>query len=141
MIRRQPRSTRTDTLFPDTTRFRSIAEYLLDSLKVQVDARLAAGKRRPGLAVVLVGPDPASQSYVRNKRRAAQKVGIQAFDHDFPDGASEADLPALIDRLNAEPAVHGILVKPPLHSNPHATPRLPRIHPLHDADSSQPRHA
>src|SRR3546814_1246518 len=52
---------------------KGIAEDLLDSLKVQVDARLAAGKRRPGLAVVLVGADPASQSYVRNKRRAAQK--------------------------------------------------------------------
>src|SRR3546814_12715357 len=108
MIRRQPRSTRTDTLFPDTTRFRSIAEYLLDSLKVQVDARLAAGKQRPGLAVVLVGADPASQFYVRNKRRAAQKVGIQAFEHDFPDGASEAALLALIDRLNAHPAWTGI---------------------------------
>ncbi|MDN5781995.1 MAG: bifunctional methylenetetrahydrofolate dehydrogenase/methenyltetrahydrofolate cyclohydrolase, partial [Luteimonas sp.] len=58
---------------------KGIAEDLLDSLKAQVDARLAAGRRRPGLAVVLVGADPASQSYVRNKRRAAQKVGIQAF--------------------------------------------------------------
>ena len=54
-----------------------IAEDLLDSLKLQVDTRVAAGKRRPGLAVVLVGGDPASQSYVRNKRRAAQKVGIR----------------------------------------------------------------
>src|SRR3546814_9782198 len=62
--------------------------------------------RRPGVAVVRGGADPASQSYVRNKRRAAQKVGIQAFDHDFPDGASEAELLALIDRLNAEPDAH-----------------------------------
>src|SRR3546814_1090752 len=102
---------------------KGIAEDLLDSLKVQVDARLAAGKRRPGLAVVLVGADPASQSYVRNKRRAAQKVGIQAFDHDFPDGASEAELLALIDHLNADPAVHGILVQLPLPGIPDA-PRL-----------------
>src|SRR3546814_2899912 len=77
---------------------KGIAEDLLDSLKVQVDARLAAGKRRPGLAVVLVGAATASQSYVRNKRRAAQQVGIQDFDHDFPDGASEAELLALIDQ-------------------------------------------
>ena len=91
-----------------------IADSLLDDLKAQVDARLAAGKRRPGLAVVLVGSDPASQSYVRNKRRAAQKVGIQSFDYDLPAGTGEADLLALIDRLNADPAVHGILVQLPL---------------------------
>ena len=63
-----------------------IADDLLHNLKAQVDARDAAGKSRPGLAVVLVGNDPASQSYVRNKRRAAEKVGIQAFDHDLPAG-------------------------------------------------------
>src|SRR3546814_14639827 len=82
---------------------KGIAEDLLDSLKVQVDARLAAGKRRPGLAVVLVGADPASQSYVRNQRRAEQKVGIQVFDHDYPDGASQCELLAHNDSLNAEP--------------------------------------
>src|SRR3546814_17767488 len=69
---------------------KGIAEDLLDSLKVQVDARLAAGKRRPGLAVVLVGADPASHSYVRHKRREAQKFGIQAFAPQFPDAASRA---------------------------------------------------
>ena len=74
-----------------------IADALLDDLKAQVDARVAAGLPRPGLAVVLVGGDPASQSYVRNKRRAAQKVGIAAFDHDLPAGIGEAELLALID--------------------------------------------
>ena len=59
---------------------RRIAENLLDELKVRVDARVAAGMNRPGLAVVLVGGDPASAVYVRNKRRAAEKVGIQAHD-------------------------------------------------------------
>src|SRR3546814_5279078 len=117
---------------------KGIAEDLLDSLKVQVDARLAAGKRRPGLAVVLVGADPASQSYVRNKRRAAQKVGIQAFDHDFPDGASEAELLALIDRLNADPAVHGILVQLPLPGIPDATRLIHRIDPRKDVDGFHP---
>ena len=117
---------------------KGIAEHLLDTLKARVDARLAAGKRRPGLAVVLVGGDPASQSYVRNKRRAAQKVGIQAFDHDFPDGASEAELLALIDRLNADPAVHGILVQLPLPGIPDATRLIHRIDPGKDVDGFHP---
>ncbi|MFP3786627.1 tetrahydrofolate dehydrogenase/cyclohydrolase catalytic domain-containing protein, partial [Burkholderia sp. SIMBA_024] len=69
-----------------------IAEDLLDELKTRVDARVAAGQARPGLAVVLVGGDPASSVYVRNKRRAAEKVGIEAFDFDLPTGTSEAQL-------------------------------------------------
>lgn len=93
---------------------RRIAEDLLDELKARVDARLAAGQPRPGLAVVLVGGDPASAVYVRNKRRAAEKVGIEAFDYDLPAGTSEAELLALIDRLNADPKIHGILVQLPL---------------------------
>ena len=71
---------------------RRIAENLLDELKARVDARLAAGGDRPGLAVVLVGGDPASTVYVRNKRRAAEKVGIHAYDYDLPAGTSEAQL-------------------------------------------------
>ncbi len=71
---------------------RRVSEDLLDELKVRVDARLAAGKARPGLAVVLVGSDPASAVYVRNKRRAAEKVGIEAFDYDLPAGTSEAEI-------------------------------------------------
>jgi len=117
---------------------KGIAEDLLDSLKVQVEARVAAGRRPPGLAVVLVGDDPASHSYVRNKRRAAQKVGIRAFDHDFPDGASEADLLALIDRLNADPDVHGILVQLPLPGIPDATRLIHRIDPRKDVDGFHP---
>jgi len=88
--------------------------------------------------VVLVGDDPASHAYVRNKRRAAQKVGIRAFDHDFPDGASEAELLALIDRLNADPEVHGILVQLPLPGIPDATRLIHRIDPRKDVDGFHP---
>src|ERR1044072_1740147 len=87
---------------------RRIAENLLDELKAKVDARVAARPPPPGVAVVLVGGDPASTVYVRNKRRAAEKVGIEAFDHDLPAGTREAELLALTDRLNADPAIHGI---------------------------------
>ncbi|MGG6461455.1 bifunctional methylenetetrahydrofolate dehydrogenase/methenyltetrahydrofolate cyclohydrolase FolD [Solilutibacter silvestris] len=115
-----------------------IADTLLDELKLQVDARVAAGKSRPGLAVVLVGGDPASQSYVRNKRRAAAKVGIQAFDYDLPEGTTEAELLALIDTLNADPQVHGILVQLPLPGIPDATHLIERIRPDKDVDGFHP---
>jgi len=115
-----------------------IAEDLLDNLKARVDARVAAGKSRPGLAVVLVGRDPASAVYVRNKRRAAEKVGIRAIDHDLPDGTSDAELLALIDRLNADPAVHGILVQLPLPDRRDATSLINRIDPDKDVDGFHP---
>jgi len=115
-----------------------IADDLLDALKGQVDARVAEGKARPGLAVVLVGSDPASQSYVRNKRRAADKVGIQAFDHDLPAGTTESELLVLIDALNADAAVHGILVQLPLPGIPDATRLIHRIDPRKDVDGFHP---
>ena len=117
---------------------RRIAEELLDDLKLRVDARIAAGRSRPGLAVVLVGGDPASTVYVRNKRRAAEKVGIEAFDHDLPAGTSENELLALIDRLNADPKVHGILVQLPLPGIPDASRLIHRIDPRKDVDGFHP---
>ena len=115
-----------------------IADDLLERLRLQVDARVSGGKARPGLAVVLVGQDPASQSYVRNKRRAADKVGITAFDFDLPAGTTEAELLALIDRLNADPQVHGILVQLPLPGIPDASRLIHRIDPRKDVDGFHP---
>ena len=115
-----------------------IADTLLLTLKAQVDARLAVGKTRPGLAVVLVGSDPASQSYVRNKKRAAEKVGIRAFDYDLPAGTSEAELLVLIDQLNANPDVHGILIQLPLPGIHDASALIERIHPDKDVDGFHP---
>ena len=117
---------------------KGIADQLLDSLRVRVEARVAAGHEPPGLAVVLVGDNPASRSYVRNKRRAAGIVGIRAFDHDLPEGTTEAELLALIDRLNADPKVHGILVQLPLPGIPDATRLIHRIDPRKDVDGFHP---
>lgn len=117
---------------------KGIADQLLDSLRVRVEARVSAGHGPPGLAVVLVGDNPASRSYVRNKRRAAGIVGIRAFDHDLPEGTTEAELLALIDRLNADPAVHGILVQLPLPGIPDATRLIHRIDPRKDVDGFHP---
>ena len=116
-----------------------IADELLETLRARVDARLAEGKSRPGLAVVLVGSDPASQSYVRNKRRAADKVGIQAFDYDLPTGTTEAELLALIDQLNDDPRVHGILIQLPLPGIQDASALIERIHPDKDVDGFHPQ--
>ncbi len=115
-----------------------IADALLDQLRLRVDARVAAGLPRPGLAVVLVGNDPASQAYVRNKRRAAEKVGIRSFDFDLPAGTTEAELLDLIDRLNADPEVHGILVQLPLPGIPDASRLIHRIDPRKDVDGFHP---
>jgi len=118
---------------------RRIAENLLDELKAKVQARAAAGRARPGLAVVLVGGDPASAVYVRNKRRAADKVGIESFDHDLPAGIGEAALLDLIDRLNADPKIHGILVQLPLPGIPDASRLIHRIDPRKDVDGFHPQ--
>ncbi|WP_374602403.1 bifunctional methylenetetrahydrofolate dehydrogenase/methenyltetrahydrofolate cyclohydrolase FolD [Arenimonas sp.] len=117
---------------------KGIADTLLDDLAQRVKARLAAGKAAPGLAVVLVGADPASAVYVRNKRRAAKKVGIRAVDYDLPADTSDAELAALIDRLNADPAIHGILVQLPLPGNRDANWLIHRIDPRKDVDGFHP---
>jgi len=111
-----------------------IADELLDHLRIQVQARARSGLAVPGLAVVLVGDDPASTVYVRNKRRAVERVGFVSFDHDLPADTRQIDLFALIDRLNADLRVHGILVQLPLppHIDSHAL--INRIDPDKDVD-------
>ncbi|TWA62232.1 methenyltetrahydrofolate cyclohydrolase /5,10-methylenetetrahydrofolate dehydrogenase (NADP+) [Azospirillum baldaniorum] len=88
----------------------------------------------PGLAVVLVGEDPASQVYVRSKEKALADLGMNSFDHHMPADLGEAELLALIDRLNADPAVHGILVQLPLPKHIDTARVLARIVPEKDAD-------
>lgn len=111
-----------------------IADEILDELATRVRARRKAGLPRPGLAVVLVGDDPASSVYVRNKRRACQRVGFHTLDFDLPSTVSGTELYALIDRLNADPAVHGILIQLPLPAHIDATDLIQRIRPDKDVD-------
>jgi len=117
---------------------KSIADRLLDDLAVRVLARRAAGHAQPGLAVVLVGDDPASALYVRNKRRACLKVGIEAHDFDLAAATSDAELVALIDRLNADPAIHGILLQLPLPDGRDGRQIIQRIDPRKDVDGFHP---
>src|SRR5208282_4147217 len=90
------------------------AALLTAEVRARVAARVAVGGRPPGLAVVLVGENAASQVYVRNKRRTTDAVGMVSLGHDLPAAIAPNDLLALIDRLNADPAVDGILVQLPL---------------------------
>ncbi len=117
---------------------RRIAEDLLVQLKQRVDARVAAGKPAPGLAVVLVGEDPASSVYVRNKRLAAEKVGIVAYDYNLPAGTTEAELLDLVDQLNADSRIHGILVQLPLPGIADARRLIHQIDPRKDVDGFHP---
>jgi methylenetetrahydrofolate dehydrogenase (NADP+)/methenyltetrahydrofolate cyclohydrolase len=92
----------------------------------------------PGLAVVLVGENPASQVYVRNKRRTTEAVGMRSFAHDLPADTSQAALLDLIDRLNADPAVSGILVQLPLPKHIDEELVTERIDPGKDVDGFHP---
>jgi len=107
-------------------------------VRAEVAARAAelAGRlgRPPGLAVVQVGADPASSVYVRNKRKAAAEAGIASFAHDLPATTSQSDLLALIDRLNHDETVDGILVQLPLPKGLDATPVMDAIDPGKDVD-------
>jgi len=116
---------------------RRIADDLLDSVAARVSARIAAGKRVPGLAVILVGAAPASAVYVRNKRRACKHVGFRSFDFDLPATTAESELVALIDRLNADPDVHGILLQLPLPVGTDPTRLIDRIDARKDVDGFQ----
>jgi methylenetetrahydrofolate dehydrogenase (NADP+)/methenyltetrahydrofolate cyclohydrolase len=94
--------------------------------------------RRPGLAAVLVGDNPASQIYVRNKRRACEQAGIDSWLHELPAGATQEQLLAVIARLNADPAVSGILVQLPLPKQIDEEAVIRAVAPLKDVDAFNP---
>ncbi|NLV41115.1 MAG: bifunctional methylenetetrahydrofolate dehydrogenase/methenyltetrahydrofolate cyclohydrolase FolD [Candidatus Hydrogenedentes bacterium] len=110
---------------------------ILEELKGEVAALRAKGIQ-PGLAVVLVGEDPASEVYVRSKRRTCADLGIASFSHDLPANATEKRLLALIAKLNADPKVHGILVQVPLPKHMDEQRVLNAISPDKDVDGFHP---
>ena len=107
----------------------------------EVAAEVAALKKKgisPGLATVLVGDDPASAIYVRNKVRACEEVGIASFGHTLPADTTQEALLAVVDQLNADPAVHGILVQLPLPDGLDQREVIERIAPAKDVDGLHP---
>ena len=117
---------------------KAIAEQLLASIKANIDSRITAGKRAPCLAVVLVGADAASAIYVRNKRKACEKVGIKSIAYDLPSNTREADLLSLIDNLNNDSTVDGILVQSPLPPQISEEELIERISVDKDVDGFHP---
>ncbi len=116
-----------------------VAESVENKLREDVTNHLKAGGLQPCLAAVLVGDDPASEVYVRNKRRACKRVGMTSRLERLPATASESELLELVDRLNTADEVHGILVQLPLPRAMDATRVLDAIHPLKDVDAFHPQ--
>ena len=112
------------------------------SLRQELAGEVAALEKqygcRPGLAVILVGQDPASQVYVRNKERACHEAGIHSEAHRLPDNTPQDELLALIDSLNARKDIHGILLQLPLPKHLNSQLCLERIHPEKDVDGFHP---
>ncbi|MDE3735119.1 MULTISPECIES: bifunctional methylenetetrahydrofolate dehydrogenase/methenyltetrahydrofolate cyclohydrolase FolD [Pseudomonas] len=117
---------------------KTIAARLRQQIALRVAERRQQGLRVPGLAVILVGSDPASQVYVAHKRKDCEEVGFLSQAHDLPASTSQTELLALIDRLNEDPAIDGILVQLPLPEHLDASQLLERIHPDKDVDGFHP---
>lgn len=117
---------------------KGMAAQLRANLADEVKSITAKGRRAPGLAVVLAGDDPASQIYVRNKHRACEDVGIRAFSHNIPATTTQQELMGLIDSLNENPEVDGILVQFPLPGGLDESEVVQRIDPSKDVDGFHP---
>lgn len=113
---------------------RQIAADVRQQVAQQIKQRVEAGKRAPCLAVIIVGEDPASHVYVRNKKSACKEVGIESVSHDLPADAEQATLITLVDELNSDDQVDGILVQLPLPEQLDANAILERIKPGKDVD-------
>ena len=117
---------------------KAIALGLRTQLRIRISERLAQGHRPPGLAVILVGNDPASQIYVRNKRTACTEIGVVSRNHDLPASTGQGELLALIDRLNLDDDIDGILVQLPLPPHIDETAVIERVNPVKDVDGFHP---
>ena len=117
---------------------KQISAELRKTLKSRVDARVEKGLRKPGLAVILVGNDPASEVYVRNKRKGCEEIGVDSIAYDLPADTTEEKLLSLIDELNENEAVDGILVQFPVPKHINTETVIERIRPDKDVDGFHP---
>ena len=113
---------------------KAFAANLRETIAKQVAILKDKHNLTPGLAVVIVGEDPASQIYVRNKNKSTLEAGMNSFEHKLPEETSEADLLALVEKLNNDPAVHGILVQLPLPKHINESAVIDAINPAKDVD-------
>lgn len=120
---------------------RAVANDVREELTRQIGTWTQQGHDAPHLAVVLVGDDPASASYVRSKKKAAAKVGIESEIHEFADDIAESELLEIVDTFNADPTVDGILVQMPLPDHIDTQRVIHRIEPAKDVDGLHPENA
>ncbi|CAM8344728.1 FolD 5,10-methylene-tetrahydrofolate dehydrogenase/Methenyl tetrahydrofolate cyclohydrolase [Candidatus Methylopumilus universalis] len=118
---------------------KAIAENLLQDLKKEIDVRSKKGIRNPSLAVVLIGSNPASSIYVKNKRLACEKIGVKSIAYDLSNETSEKELLTLIETLNNDTSIDGILVQSPLPSHINNDVIFENISPLKDVDGFHPK--
>ena len=116
----------------------AVAAKVRAKVAADVQQRVALGKPLPGLATVLVGDNAASQTYVRNKRKASAEAGIESFGHELPKTATQQEVEDLVERLNADPRVHGILVQLPLPDGLNEERVLQKISIEKDVDGFHP---
>ena len=117
---------------------KALAQEIRQGIAKDVEALVKKTGVRPGLAVVLVGDDPASAVYVRNKKKACDTAGLYVADHALPATTTQEDLLTLINQLNADPNIHGILVQLPLPSQIDSQTVLNAVSPEKDADGFHP---
>ncbi|MGC4096729.1 MAG: bifunctional methylenetetrahydrofolate dehydrogenase/methenyltetrahydrofolate cyclohydrolase FolD [Nitrospira sp.] len=117
---------------------KALAQQVRDRLAKESQELFAKTSMKPGLATILVGDDPASHVYVRNKQKACELAGIYVDDHKLPASTTQAELLALIDKKNADPKIHGILVQLPLPKHIDSKVILEAVSPLKDADGFHP---
>ncbi|HDR0618869.1 bifunctional methylenetetrahydrofolate dehydrogenase/methenyltetrahydrofolate cyclohydrolase FolD [Pasteurella multocida] len=115
-----------------------LSKTIKSQVAQKIETYTQQGKRSPGLAVILVGADPASQVYVGSKRKSCAEIGIQSKSYDLPETTQENELLALIDELNADTTVDGILVQLPLPKHIDSTKVIERITPEKDVDGFHP---
>lgn len=117
---------------------KKVAADVRNNVKTEIETRLKEGKRPPGLAVILIGNDPASQVYVGHKRKACKETGIYSRSYDLPEETTQHELITLIDELNDDPDIDGILVQLPLPKHLDSSLVIEQIHPDKDVDGFHP---
>lgn len=117
---------------------KALAQTIREEVKIRVSDFIRETGIQPGLAVVLVGDNPSSQVYVRNKIKACEETGMKSFHYKLPEHTTEQELIALIDQLNANSSIHGILVQLPVPEHIHSLTILERIVPSKDVDGIHP---
>ena len=117
---------------------KTISASIREEIKAEVAERVANGLSRPGLAVIIVGEDPASQVYVRNKKKGCEEVGFYSEVYELPADTNQDELNALVDKLNADEKIHGILCQLPLPKHLDENEVILRIDPKKDVDAFHP---